>query len=741
MYNSQTSQSLKPSDLNHLFLSTSSHRSIRAILPFPLPSPPPLPPTSSRTKLLYHQLPVPIFVRLSYYDLLQGPNLVVYLEIHVLQVMVAPETGASDEKQREETRSAPVALDAGEVEMMGSMRVVMIGVGTVDVRRLRRRDATRCVRVCEGGVPGVRGFVRNGGRGTANEGQYCIESRAKNMGSRGGARKGLFVSNSKGCPSFCSSSMANLLAEAEALLTQGEPNRGAQKHPHPRTVSRIVTRIQALTLELLPIQVDPVDLGSADIRPMPPDELMSPVSSIITKEVIEAYSKIGGDFYHCVPFALLEARRRFRLAAYTNPSDSDENEGRKLACEVLARKIVAKTPMAEQYSLLSARYTIVESDGDESNPISGGRDSHLGGVTPETHLVFLLPALESAVDQHATFFLSSNESQRCVFALWQGLLIQQEKADGAIEYTPYEGAKHTGGFFAHFNPSRVGVPRYQVRMFFIQNSSLILNIAVQFFFRIVLWMVFIVAYSLAIQTPDRQFGVEDVVLYIQLLGYMLEDLIKVSNFHRDLPSPTFEAYDKTTSSYPFGMILYYLWSILTLVILLNILGKTIAAIRAPDTYVYPAPFNRTGPKHIKTIPADIEDPVIEMCILPLEFVVPKRTYAAINRYLMGALFCVPIACIALFESQFDHRSGRDYKALTEEPDEFGSADEDPDPCTQSDDIGAGEEEGKKICTVSFAELKAAMPSLTRSTQGEILWELKAMRKELADMRAGKSKAE
>ena len=54
-----------------------------------------------------------------------------------------------------------------------------------------------------------------------------------------------------------------------------------------------------------------------------------------------------------------------------NPADSDENEGRKLACEVLARKIVARTPREEQYSILSARFTVIESDGDESLPLSG----------------------------------------------------------------------------------------------------------------------------------------------------------------------------------------------------------------------------------------------------------------------------------------------------------------------------------------------------------------------------------
>lgn len=63
--------------------------------------------------------------------------------------------------------------------------------------------------------------------------------------------------------------------------------------------------------------------------------------------------------------------------------------------------------------------------------------------------------------------------------------------------------------FESFDPSRVGVPRYQ------------------FFFRILLWVIFILAYSVAIQTPDRGFSVEDVVLYIQLLGYILEDLTTI----------------------------------------------------------------------------------------------------------------------------------------------------------------------------------------------------------------------
>lgn len=84
-----------------------------------------------------------------------------------------------------------------------------------------------------------------------------------------------------------------------------------------------------------------------------------------------------------------------------------------------------------------------------------------------------------------------------MFALWRGLLVQREH-EGQITYQPYKPSADTSGFMAHFDPDRVGVPRYQ------------------FFFRIMLWILFIVAYTVAIQTPDRGFGLEDVVLYIQV---------------------------------------------------------------------------------------------------------------------------------------------------------------------------------------------------------------------------------
>lgn len=55
------------------------------------------------------------------------------------------------------------------------------------------------------------------------------------------------------------------------------------------TRAELVKRIRALTLRLLPIEVDEDDITAAS-------------SSIITQEVVEAYEEVGGDFKEAVPF-------------------------------------------------------------------------------------------------------------------------------------------------------------------------------------------------------------------------------------------------------------------------------------------------------------------------------------------------------------------------------------------------------------------------------------------------------
>lgn len=83
-----------------------------------------------------------------------------------------------------------------------------------------------------------------------------------------------------------------------------------------------------------------------------------------------------------------------------------------------------------------------------------------------------------------------------------------------------------------------------------------------------------------------------------------------------------------------------------------------------------------------------------------------------------------VSCIiSLFESYFDQNRAADFEALTTEPDEFGTAEEDPEPCRTADELGEADDEDREISRVSFEELKKALPSLTRSVSGEILWEV------------------
>ncbi|KAG6880157.1 hypothetical protein C0992_004609 [Termitomyces sp. T32_za158] len=157
-------------------------------------------------------------------------------------------------------------------------------------------------------------------------------------------------------------------------------------------------------------------------------------------------------------------------------------------------------------------------------------------------------------------------------------------------------------------------------------------------------------------------------------------------------------YGKYASSPP-GLILYYLWNTVTAIILLNVLislfssaysdviddaeaqylaffaSKTIGMIRAPDSFVYPAPFN-----------------LIETFFL--------------NRYVMGVLFFIPLTVIAFYEAAYEQKEHIWLKNWFRGSDE-GAADyvEERDP--EIDDAECG---GMKISRVPFEELVKLFPN-------------------------------
>ncbi|KAI0720322.1 calcium activated cation channel [Cerioporus squamosus] len=251
--------------------------------------------------------------------------------------------------------------------------------------------------------------------------------------------------------------------------------------PSPDTVTSLVRRVKIMTLQLLPVEV-------------PQDTISDPTSRIITPQVINAYIASAGDFMEALPYCLLRARKEFIWDADHNPADFEENWCRATACEVLARRVVHQAPPEKLQDIMSARFRHKEVDGDVSGRVS---------------------ALEMAIDSHCTIFLSSSEAQDVVQDLWSGRTIQVYDDDGDVNFLPYNRIDKDG-FWGRLDPGRIGVPRYQ-------------NV-----FRIMMWFLFLFAYSQAVREPldklDPDHGdldIWEIVMYILALAFSFEDIHKI----------------------------------------------------------------------------------------------------------------------------------------------------------------------------------------------------------------------
>ncbi|KAF9569112.1 calcium activated cation channel [Agrocybe pediades] len=588
-------------------------------------------------------------------------------------------------------------------------------------------------------------------------------------------------------------------------------------NPSPDTLTKLVKRLRALTLALLPVEVDVESISEATSR-------------VITPQVISAYKAAAGDFSEALPYCLIRARAEFMWDANHNPADYGENLGRAIACEVLARRIVHLTEPDRINAIMSTRYKHRQVDGDESEMSS---------------------ALEMAIDQHCTIFLSSNEAQEVVNALWVGDLIQKNNANHDIDYVPYADTReHT--FWGHFDPSRLSVPRYQ-------------NM-----FRIGIWLFFLGIYSRAVREPlerldaaHKMLDESEIILYVLALSFIVEDLHKFYTLLRfvtwraftfwnavalatdsllltafvfrvaslasdgekesemrlrsfqtlscvspliwmklitvfdgykyigtmqicvarmlkesgiffallsvlgigfaqglyaldaadgstDPPSATLNVlvqallqapdYAKFAAS-PTGLVLYYLWNTVTAIVLLNVLislfssaysdviddaeaqylaffaSKTIGMIRAPDSYVYPAPFN-----------------LIEaFLIAPLEFFpymrLSAKHYAKLNRYVMGFLFIVPLTMIALYESAYDSQKHTWMENWFRGDDE-GAEDT---PANRNPKVEDPSCPGMEISKVPFEELIKVFPNTAQSSEATIMKEIVEVKNQLQEL--------
>jgi hypothetical protein len=194
-----------------------------------------------------------------------------------------------------------------------------------------------------------------------------------------------------------------------------------------------------------------------------------------------------------------------------------------------------------------------------------------------------------------------------------------------------------------------------------------------------------------------------------------------------LQSPNYDRFSGSSV----GLTLYYLWNISTAIILLNVLislfssayadvvsdaeaeymtfyaGKTVAMIRAPDSYVYPAPFN-----------------LVEFFfVAPFEiFGLQAQSYAKLNRDVMRIIFFVPLTFIALFETSNMTKSWMVNSANevdTENPVVL-------DPVVEGPDAG----QGLEISKIPFEELVKRFPNTEQSMEATIVKEIKEIQARL-----------
>ncbi|KAF9780251.1 calcium activated cation channel, partial [Thelephora terrestris] len=584
-------------------------------------------------------------------------------------------------------------------------------------------------------------------------------------------------------------------------------------HASPDSITKLVTRVRALTEELLPVEVTP-------------SSIKEPTSRVITPQVISTYIAAAGDFHEALPYALLRARRDFMYEANHNPADYGENYGRAVACEVLARRVVRLAPPDRLNDIMSTRFSHCEWDGERSD---------------------LSTALELAIDTHCTIFLSSVEAQNIVMALWNGDIVQKNNEDHDIDYVIYRENRP----MSFLDPSRLAVPKYQNH------------------FKIMVWLFFLVVYSISIREPldridptNQRIDVPEVILYTLALSFLFEIAVTRSHQHLSqiykvlrfaswrtfsfwnfvnlltdalfttafvlrviglsstgstaelakfrsfqvlsfaspliwwlitvfdgykymgtlqicvarmlresgiffgllsllaigfaqglyaldvadgtsdeastvlrqyvvlgklVDSLAFRApdYDKFKPS-PASLALYYLWNVVTALILLNVLislfasaysdivddaeaefltffaTKTIGLIRAPDEFVYPAPFN-----------------LVEVFIAPFELCLPRKTYIEINRYIMLVLFFVPVVFVSFFEAVIDPNRNVLLREWAHTSIVFDDSPDAKNPKVTGEDA----ERGLVISKVPFSELIKEFPKTTMSAEATIVSEL------------------
>ncbi|RJE21452.1 Potassium ion channel Yvc1 [Aspergillus sclerotialis] len=257
------------------------------------------------------------------------------------------------------------------------------------------------------------------------------------------------------------------------------PSYSADQAPHEspaREVSKVALRLKYQIEQVIPCELDE-------------SVITAPNSHIITDAVIQTAKQSGGDELRAsVIFCLLICLRWFRIQAVAELWDSDLNECRAVACEVIAKRII-ETEEDQNFLLrdcLLKRYSIF-SDGEETRP---------GNV------------IERSVDLHALRVIGSSGYQKCINYLWRGWYCQEE--GNPTNFVEYSNRDNTD-FWVHFHPDRMRSPVYQ-------------NVC-QIFFS----LVYLVLYTVVMNTvnPSGDLDVVEGILYFMTLAFICDEVTKL----------------------------------------------------------------------------------------------------------------------------------------------------------------------------------------------------------------------
>lgn len=146
-------------------------------------------------------------------------------------------------------------------------------------------------------------------------------------------------------------------------------------------------------------------------------------------------------------------------------------------------------------------------------------------------------------------------------------------------------------------------------------------------------------------------------------------------------------------------------------------SKTIGMIRAPDSFVYPAPFN-----------------LFEVFFIsPFELIpffrlsLPKFT--TLNRFAMAVVFFIPLTIIAFYESVRTDTNKQKWVKRWLSANDQGEQD-DPayrDPQMDEDESASG----RVISKVPFEEIVKGFPNTNQSSEALLLKEMLELKKQLA----------